>query len=153
MALSKKQRAVLFAMFGGLCAYCGQPLPEKGWHADHLEPVQREWWKALRNKTTAKWDETKQCVVQVETDRKVTMGYPERDTFENHLPACAPCNIDKGSHTLEAWRKSLEQRVEVCRRNHSAFRFAERFGLVAQIKTAVVFHFEEVKAEEAGNGK
>lgn len=41
MSLSKSQRAVVREMFGGFCAYCGQPLGSK-WHADHVEPVMRE---------------------------------------------------------------------------------------------------------------
>lgn len=42
MSLSKKQRIVLRAKFGGRCAYCGEVLKEKGWHADHVEPVLRK---------------------------------------------------------------------------------------------------------------
>lgn len=41
MALTKKQRAELRMKFGGRCAYCGCELPEKGWHADHVEAVRR----------------------------------------------------------------------------------------------------------------
>ena len=41
MALTKKQRAELRMKFGGRCAYCGCELPEKGWHADHVQPVAR----------------------------------------------------------------------------------------------------------------
>ena len=37
MALTKKQRVELRMKFGGRCAYCGCELPEKGWHADHVE--------------------------------------------------------------------------------------------------------------------
>ncbi|HHR4690493.1 TPA: HNH endonuclease, partial [Salmonella enterica] len=37
MSLTKKQRAELRMKFGGRCAYCGCVLPEKGWHADHVE--------------------------------------------------------------------------------------------------------------------
>lgn len=39
MSLTKKQRAELRMKFGGRCAYCGCELPEKGWHADHVEAV------------------------------------------------------------------------------------------------------------------
>lgn len=28
--------------FGGRCAYCGCELPEKGWHADHVQAVLRK---------------------------------------------------------------------------------------------------------------
>ncbi|EAV6934312.1 HNH endonuclease, partial [Salmonella enterica] len=41
--ISKEQRAELRLKFGGRCAYCGCPLPEKGWHADHVEPVRRDF--------------------------------------------------------------------------------------------------------------
>ena len=53
MQLSKPQRDVLRMKFGGMCAYCGSELPEKGWHADHVEPVLREWWKKHR---TFRWE-------------------------------------------------------------------------------------------------
>lgn len=43
MALTKKQRAELRMKFGGRCAYCGCELPEKGWHADHVEAALRKW--------------------------------------------------------------------------------------------------------------
>lgn len=42
MKLTKKQREVVYAMFGGRCAYCGCELPAKEWHADHKEPILRE---------------------------------------------------------------------------------------------------------------
>lgn len=40
MAISKKQREVVFNKYGGKCAYCGCAL-EKGWHVDHVEPCRR----------------------------------------------------------------------------------------------------------------
>lgn len=150
MTLNKTQRLAVFNMFGGRCAYCGCELPERGWHGDHVEPVEREWWKAHRPKMTARWDEDKQCVVQIESDRRVTMARPERDCIENIFPSCRACNIDKGALPLEIWRKGMEQRVDVCRRNHSAFRHAERFGLVKQVETKVTFYFESVAASDTG---
>lgn len=141
MALTKSQRLVLFGMFGGHCAYCGCLLPEK-WHADHVEPVYREWWKRLRPKTRTDFVDGKW--VKVENDRKVGMLRPENDVVGNHFPACVPCNIDKSVYQLEDWRKMLEQRVRVLRDNYTAFRHAERFGLVAQVATKVVFYFEKV---------
>lgn len=41
MTLSKSQRAAVFAMFDGHCAYCGIELPERGWQADHIEALER----------------------------------------------------------------------------------------------------------------
>ncbi len=42
MALTKKQREKLRMKFGTSCAYCGCELPEKGWHADHVQAVLRK---------------------------------------------------------------------------------------------------------------
>lgn len=42
MALTRKQREKLRMKFGGRCAYCGCELPEKGWHADHVQAVLRK---------------------------------------------------------------------------------------------------------------
>jgi len=36
----------------------------------------------------------------------------------------------------------MQDRVGVCRRNYSAFRHAERFGLLIEVKIPVVFWFE-----------
>lgn len=42
MKLNKQQREQLKQKFGGLCAYCGDLLPDR-WHADHIEPIVRNW--------------------------------------------------------------------------------------------------------------
>lgn len=130
MTLNKIQRARLFAMFEGRCAYCGSALPEKGWHADHVEPLCRKT-KMIRD---ADWNykfvKTGECF------------NPENDRADNFMPSCGPCNMDKSVLSLEDWRRSLERKPQVLRNNYSAWRHAERFGLVAQIKTNVIFHFE-----------
>jgi 5-methylcytosine-specific restriction endonuclease McrA len=146
MNLTKPQRAILRMKFGGKCAYCGEDLPEKGWHADHVEPVLREWWK-----NTPHWKEAhgftynvidgKVVRASVEIE-KAGLTRPQNDTPDNLFPACRPCNIDKHASSLEAWRSQMQDRVGVCRRNYSAFRHAERFGLIQEIKKPVVFWFE-----------
>jgi 5-methylcytosine-specific restriction endonuclease McrA len=145
--LSKVERVTLRMKFDGKCAYCGCGLPDKGWHADHVEPVLREWWK-----TTAGWKEAhgfkydvvdgKIVRVAIELE-KAGMERPQNDTLDNLFPACRACNIDKHASSLEGWRRQLQDRVGVCRRNYSAFRHAERFGLVTEINKPVVFWFEQ----------
>jgi 5-methylcytosine-specific restriction endonuclease McrA len=119
MALSKKQRAALREKYGGKCAYCGQPLGNR-WHADHVEPLGRNDWL------------------------KVPRGpdYPHRDTLENMNPACAPCNIDKHSLSLESWRALMQRSNEVLIRDVSTFRRAVRYGLVTLSEKPIVFYFE-----------
>lgn len=142
MRLTTGQRALLYLMFGGHCAYCGHPLT-KTWQGDHIEPLKRDWWYTYQRK---RW---------IDGGRRgpepVSNGpeHPERDNIKNLFPSCRACNIDKHCLSLEHWRQSLEQRVDVCRRNHSAFRHAERFGLVKQVETKVVFYFEKLALEAA----
>jgi hypothetical protein len=130
VTLTKARRAELYAMFGGLCAYCGEHLPENGWHADHVESIRRESRMVRVREGTYKLVPTGQC------------QFPENDHIGNLMPACRACNINKGVASLEGWRVRLERQPQVLRDNHSAYRHAERFGLVAQVKTTVVFHFE-----------
>jgi hypothetical protein len=78
--------------------------------------------------------------------------FPENDRLGNFFPACRACNIDKSVYPLEDWRKLLEERPNVCRRNYSAFRHAERFGRIVVINEPVIFFFEKyVVAHEAAN--
>lgn len=144
MTLTPKQREKLFQMFGGSCAYCGVPLV-KGWHADHVEPIMREWWK----KPIVQRAEVIDGHIRVwDEPQKVGCLYPERDVLENLFPSCRACNIDKGGCSLEIWRQSLEQRVEACRRNDSAFRHAERFGRVVIVTVPLIFHFEKYRGAD-----
>ena len=129
--LSKKQRADLREMFGGLCAYCGEELGAR-WHADHVEPVLRksDYVKGKGFVTTGE------------------VLYPDRDCISNMMPACAPCNINKHGSSLEYWRQQLEHGVSVLRNNYSTYRHAVRFGLVEETGRKVVFHFERVREKE-----
>jgi 5-methylcytosine-specific restriction endonuclease McrA len=122
--LSKSQREVLRNKYAGRCAYCGELLGVR-WHADHVEPVLRQWW----------------------VKGSPPMDRPERDTFGNLMPACAPCNIDKHAMSLEEWRKKLQRSVDVLARNQPTYRHARRFGLVRETGAQVSFHFERAVQE------
>ena len=124
--VTKAEREQVRLRFGGLCAYCGKPLGDR-WHADHFEPVRREWWKTGGG-----------------------MERPQNDTLENLMPACAPCNLDKHAMTLEDWRRKLQDAAGVLARNHATYRHAVRFGLVQETGAVVVFHFERPNVEIAG---
>ena len=117
MRLSKSDREKVRGMFDGRCAYCGGQLGER-WHADHVEPVIRMGW--LGRPPVA----------------------PENHRIENIMPACAPCNISKGSMQLETWRGWLAGHVTSLNRHHSIYRLAKAFGLVCETASSVVFHFE-----------
>lgn len=137
LALSKKQRNELRLKFGGKCAYCGVNLPGKGWHADHVEPINR--------------------IMRYGTDPKTGYGklfdtgemhYPGRDVLGNMFPSCRACNIHKGSCSLEVWRKDLEDITGILQRGYPTYRHAVRFGQVLEHSRPLVFWFEKYVTEE-----
>ncbi len=137
MALTKKQREKLRMKFGGRCAYCGWELPEKGWHADHVQAVLRK---------------SEQCMKAAEKRifRLKSTGdvfRPEADCPENLVPACAPCNLLKTTYSLEMFRTQVSLQVERGRRSSVNFRTAERFGLIQVVNKPVVFWFEQYQRE------
>lgn len=129
MALTKKKREAIRAMYGGRCAYCGELLGER-WHADHVEPVRRDFAFKPGGGTASTG----------------TMQNPEKDCIKNMKPACAPCNIDKHSMPLEAWRKKLQRTCDVLERNSPTYRHGLRFGLIEPKRQDVVFYFERPNA-------
>jgi len=117
MALSKKYRFIVWNKSNGYCWYCGCNLPEKGWHADHFKPLLRNCGK----------------------DGDL---YPERDTLNNYVPSCAPCNLFKATWSLEQFREQISLQIERARKSSKNFRVAEKFGLIEIVKKPVVFWFE-----------
>jgi len=66
---------------------------------------------------------------------------------KNLSPACASCNNFKMEFTIEELRREISLQVHRARKYSVNFRTAERFGLVFEVDTSVIFHFEKVKNE------
>ncbi|MCY4781748.1 HNH endonuclease [Sphingobacterium sp. UT-1RO-CII-1] len=117
MKLTKQQRVTLRDKFGGRCAYCGCELG-KTFHADHIEPIKRDW---------------------------VNGGceHPERNTLENFNPSCPSCNIVKSSMPLESFRKVIAGFIKSLNRDSTQYKFAKRYGLLEEREVEVRFWFEE----------
>lgn len=88
MALTRKQRERLRMKFGGRCAYCGCVLPEKGWHADHVQAVLRKSERCMKA--------AEKGIFRLKTTGEVFR--PEADCPENIFPSCAPCNLLKTTY-------------------------------------------------------
>lgn len=132
--LTKAQRETVRQMFGGRCAYCGEPLPDR-WHVDHVEPVHRKFvFKEGRTVTTGE------------------MFRPENDTVANFMPSCPPCNISKHSMTLDVWRGWLAGHVKSLNAYHPIYRLAKRYGLVHETGSCITFYFERALADGENNG-
>lgn len=120
MGLKKKDRAIVFQKFGGKCAYCGCDL-QRGWHADHIEPVVRLGGE---------------------------MRKPENERLDNYNPSCPPCNRLKSSLTIENFRDIIKGFVSSLNNYHSQYKFAKKYGLVEETKKPVVFYFEQVTTKD-----
>jgi len=133
VALNKKQRQAVWNKSGGKCWYCGCELPERGWHADHVQPIIRES-KIVPDTSDSiyshKFVHTGKC------------GRAHYDTVDNMVPACAPCNLFKATYDIEFFRKEIEAQIERVRRATSGFRIAERFGLIEAKPQPVKFWYE-----------
>lgn len=132
MKLTPKQRAILRMKFDGKCAYCGCELPEKGWHADHVEPILRTSTQDMNAAEKGLW----KLKNTGESHR------PHLDNLENIFPACQPCNLLKSTYSVEMFRKQISLQVERGRKSSMNFRTAERFGLIKTTDIPVVFWFE-----------
>lgn len=137
MALTRKHRERLRMKFGGRCAYCGCVLPEKGWHADHVQAVLRKSERCMKA--------AEKGIFRLKTTGEVFR--PEADCPENIFPSCAPCNLLKTTYSLEMFRKQVSLQVERGRRSSVNFRTAERFGLISVVNKPVVFWFEQYEGE------
>lgn len=125
MKLTKQQRQALHAKYNGRCAYCGDLLPDR-WHADHIEPIVRNWWNG-------------------------TCEHPERNTLENFNPSCPPCNILKSSSDIESFRNYISGFIKSLNSYVNQYKFAKRYGLIEETNKKVEFYFE--KYEQLKNNR
>ena len=115
-------RTTIYKKYGGRCAYCGAEITLKQMQVNHVKPIFRNWGDSH--------------------------PFPEHggaDTFDNMMPACAPCNLRKSTLPLETFRAEINLQISRLRRNNASFRLAERFGLIAETGRAVTFWFERCK--------
>lgn len=136
MALSKKDRKAVWNKSDGVCWYCGENLPEKGWHADHFVPILRE---SVYIRDNSKPIATLKAVNTGKSLR------PHHDKLSNIVPSCAPCNLFKAAFDVEFFRQEIEAQIERVRQSSSGYRIAERMGLIEAKPRRVVFWFEKQK--------
>lgn len=132
----KEERQAIHDKYGGKCAYCGDPLV-KGWHADHLLPVIRDWDFVLDEN-----GERIMCEKTYQYKKKSRMRYPERDVFENKIPACASCNVNKHQMDIEGFRNLIIGFIRSLNLRSTQYKLAKRYGLVQETDAKVVFYFE-----------
>lgn len=119
--IPKKMREAVFQKYNGHCAYCGKVLEPKGWQLDHLIPFQREHWK-------------KYTVEQIEC-------------FENYMPACRRCNHYKRAHSLEVFRRYIEEIPRKLQENYIC-KVGLDYQLIDFHEHKVQFYFETFESEK-----
>lgn len=152
--MNNNSRQKIFEKFGCRCAYCGCELV-KGWHVDEVMPVLRN-----RKWIAAHWGdgekETAECNQETHPDkifRKWLSGrwvadgckFPENYSIENQNPACASCNINKHSMSLEDFRLSINGFMKHLNEVNTQYKIAKRYGLIEETNKPVVFYFETFK--------
>lgn len=131
--MNKADRQKVFEKYGGRCAYCGCEL-QKGWHVDEIQPIVRG--------VKYRYDG-----IGGRIDEKY-ITYPDRINIDNQNPACASCNIQKHSQSLEDFRNQIANFVNSLNRYHSIYRFVKRYGLVKETGTPVKFYFETLNNQQ-----
>lgn len=120
--IPKKVREAVYNKYDGHCAYCGKELEPKGWQLDHLIPVQRERFK--------KYSEE------------------EIECFENYVPSCRRCNHYKRAHSLEVFRKYIEEIPAKLYRDNYIYKVGLDYGLVEAHERKIKFYFEWLEENE-----
>jgi 5-methylcytosine-specific restriction endonuclease McrA len=120
----KDERIAIKNKFGGRCAYCGELLPDKGWHVDHVKPVIRTGYKP----------EPMYC--------------KENDNYDNKYPACASCNINKHQLSIEEFRRMIKNFTRTMNERLVQYRIAKKYNLIKETGEPVVFYFEKFNSGE-----
>jgi hypothetical protein len=121
--ISKKVREAIYNKYAGHCAYCGKKIEYKEMQVDHLIPVQRERF--------GKYSEE-----QIEC-------------FENYMPACRRCNNYKRAHSLEVFRKYIEEIPKKLYRDSYIYKVGLDYCMVEAYEHKVKFYFEQVLEQTA----
>ena len=108
--MNKITRNKVYNKYNGHCAYCGCEIKENAFEVDHFSPKLR-------------WDEDK----------------GGSDTLENYMPAWRKCNRQKSSMSIEAFRNTLKNKINVLNRDITAYETAKRYGLVEETNEEVIF--------------
>lgn len=125
----RARREIIRMKFNNKCAYCGCELTNS-WHIDEIEPCRRNM----------KWNKNKTAYVH-----DGTYEHPERLHIDNQYPACASCNINKHSMSLEHFRSLIAGFMKHLNEINTQYKIAKRYGLVIEQDKPVIFYFETFK--------
>lgn len=106
-------RHAVYEKYGGRCAYCGRKIEFKDMQVDHFKPLNA--WNA------------EDC---------------GSDDLINLMPACRSCNHYKRAHTIEIFRKYIQEIPRKLRTNY-IYKIGLIYGNVVEHEKPIVFYFEK----------
>ncbi|MDD1193722.1 HNH endonuclease [Klebsiella pneumoniae] len=133
------QKKMLTVLICATVFLSGCELKEKGWHADHVEPVRRDF-DIVRAPQGSRVSHVARSNGRV--------FHPDRHDLDNLFPACSACNLFKATYSIEGFREQIAHQPERAQAYSVNFRTAQRFGLVTVIEKPVVFWFEAYDASK-----
>jgi hypothetical protein len=117
--ISKKMREAVYDKYNGHCAYCGKQIEYKDMQIDHLIPVQRGRFGRYT-------EEQLEC-------------------FENYMPTDRRCNHYKRAHSLEVFRKMIEEIPSKLYRDNYIYKVGLDYNLIEAKERKIKFYFEEIE--------
>lgn len=119
-AIPKKIRLEVYNKYGGYCAYCGKAIDYKDMQLDHMIPRQRERFKKYTEE--------------------------EIECFENYMPSCRRCNHYKRAHSIETFRKMIEEIPKKLFRDSYIYKIGLDYNLIKPQEHKIKFYYETVEA-------
>lgn len=149
MHISKKVRQLVYEKFGGRCAYCGIELNGK-FQVDHADPVRRLlkhvprgfYHKVTGERSFLRQDDNTDYEYRDYKLKADGCANPENHVFDNYMPACRSCNINKGASTIEDWRSFIHRSIESLNKHNAQYRLVKKFGAIKETGIQVKFYFE-----------
>ena len=125
--MTKKQREAIYNKYDGHCAYCGKKIEYKDMQVDHIIPQRRATAKAGRGRVS----------IDVIEDPS------------NLICSCRSCNHYKRAHSLETFRRYIEEIPMKLSRDNYIYKVGLRYNLIEEHPRKIKFYFEQV--EESNN--
>ena len=126
--MTKKEREAIYNKYNGHCAYCGIELEYKDMQVDHIIPQRRATAKAGRGRVS----------IDVIEDPS------------NLICSCRSCNHYKRAHSLETFRRYIEEIPMKLSRDNYIYKVGLRYNLIEEHPRKIKFYFEQVE-EESNN--
>lgn len=122
MGISKKTREEVYQKYNGHCAYCGQKIELRDMQVDHFVPQNQEFAIIVGG----------------------VAGIDSIDDFQNLMPACRMCNHYKRAHSLNTFRRYIEE-IPKKLRNDYIYKIGVVYGNIIENEKPIKFYFEQVE--------